>query len=180
MESQTTCLSPISLTSATGPSEKEGIETEPNDDESVRTTSWKPSKREKLDTPAVEPIPEKESSPVTGMDKLREEQPKLKLELLGQHLAIANAANEMLGASLPILWQLNTCLPEILLTLGSIHTNQQYQIQLLQEQNQLLREQAWICLQLRDAKTQSASGLLDKAQGPPNWPEHGPTGSRPY
>ena len=126
MESQAACLSPISSTSATGPSEKEGIETEPSDDESVRTTSWKQSKREKLDTLAVEPISEKELSPVTGVDKLRKEQPKLELELLGQHLAVASAANEMLGASLPILWQLNTCLPKMLLTLGSIHTNQQY------------------------------------------------------
>ena len=44
MESQATCLSPISATSGTCPSEKEGIKTEPGDDESVRTTSWKQSK----------------------------------------------------------------------------------------------------------------------------------------
>ena len=119
-----------------------------------------------MDTPAVEPILEKKSNPVTGADNLREEQPKLEMKLLGQHLAVANAANEMLGASIPILWQLNTCLPKMLLTLGPVHTNQQYQIQLLQEQHQLLKEQveqARICLQLRDAKTQSASVLLGKA-----------------
>ena len=89
-------------------------------------------------------------------DNLREEQSKLEMELLGQHLEVANAANEMLGASFPILWKLNTCLPKMLSTLGLIHTNQQYQIQLLQEQNQLLRElveHAWIHLQLWDAKT---------------------------
>ena len=145
----------------------------------MRTTSWKQSKREKLNTLAVEPILEKESGPVTGADNLRDEQPKLEMELLGQHLVVANAANEMLGASIPMLQQLNTCLAEM----GSIHTNQQYQIQLLQEQNQLLREQvehAQIHLQLRYAKTQSASVLLDKAQGPPDQPGHGPRGSRPY
>ena len=139
---------------------------EPTDNDSVRTTSWKQSKQEKLDTLAVEPIPEKELSPVMGVDNLREEQPKLEMEFLGQHLEVANPANEMLGATIPVLQQLNTCLPEMLSTLGSIYTNQQYQIQLLQEQNQLLREQvehAWIHLQLRDAKTQNASVLLDKA-----------------
>ena len=76
-----------------------------------------------MDTLAIEPILEKELSPVTGVDSLMEEQPKLEMELLGQHLAVANAANEMLGFSIPVLWQLNICLPEMLSTLGSVHTN---------------------------------------------------------
>ena len=81
-----------------------------------------------MDTLDIEPFLEQESSPVTGVENLREEQPKLEMELLGQHLAVANAANEMLGASIPMLQQLNACLPKMLLTLDSIHTNEQYQI----------------------------------------------------
>ena len=83
MDSQAACLSPISLTSGTCPSDKEGIEMEPSDDESVRTTSWKQSKWQKLDTLVVEHMLEKELSQVTGADNLREEQPKLEMELFG-------------------------------------------------------------------------------------------------